>query len=83
MSLVTLGCAACFGDPDSALTKGALAGVLVLIGVVGAVLGGVVFLISFWMKRARALEVAAEGPVPPATARLHDVAPWPPVTHPS
>ena len=47
-----LACSVCFGDPDSALSQGAKAGVLVLLGVVGTVLLGVASLIIFWARRA-------------------------------
>ena len=55
-----LACSVCFGDANSALSRGAQAGMLVLLGVVGAVLVGVASLILFWMRRAanlRALQV--------------------------
>ena len=54
-------CSVCAGDPNSALSQGAQAGMLVLLGVVGAVLVGLASLIIFWMRRAanlRALERA-------------------------
>ena len=49
-------CAVCFGNPESSLSKGALAGVLILLGVVVTVLGGIAGMALFWMKRARNLE---------------------------
>ena len=52
-------CSVCFGDPNSSLTQGAKAGVLVLLGVVGVVLSGLASLIIFWMRRAAHLR--AEG----------------------
>ncbi len=51
-----LACSVCFGDPNSAMTLGAQAGVLVLLGVVGAVLTGLASLLIFWMRRAANLE---------------------------
>ena len=48
-------CAVCFGNPESSLSKGALAGVLILLGVVVIVLGGITGMALFWMKRARNL----------------------------
>ena len=51
-----LACAACYGDPNSPLSKGAVAGVLLLLGCIGSVLGGVIFLSRFWAKRARVYE---------------------------
>jgi len=57
-------CSVCYGDPDSSMTLGAQAGVLVLLGVVGTVLTGLVALLVFWMRRAaqlQQLENASEG----------------------
>ncbi len=47
-----LACSVCYGDPNSAMTLGAQAGVLVLLGVVGTVLTGLASLLIFWMRRA-------------------------------
>jgi len=46
-------CAVCFGDPDSPLTKGALMGVYVLVGVVGFVLAGITATGVYWVQRSR------------------------------
>ncbi len=51
-----LACSVCYGDPNSAMSQGAKAGVLVLLGVVGAVLTGVASLLIFWMRRAAHLK---------------------------
>ncbi len=51
-----LACSVCYGDPNSAMTQGAKAGVLVLLGVVGVVLTGIASLLVFWMRRAANLE---------------------------
>ncbi len=51
-----LACSVCYGDPNSAMTQGAQAGVLVLLGVVGVVLTGLASLLLFWMRRAAKLE---------------------------
>ncbi len=51
-----LACSVCYGDPNSAMTQGAQAGVLVLLGVVGTVLTGFASLLIFWMRRAASLE---------------------------
>ena len=51
-----LACSVCYGDPNSAMSKGAQAGVLVLLGVVGTVLTGFASLLIFWMRRAANLE---------------------------
>jgi hypothetical protein len=47
-----LACSVCYGDPNSAMSKGAQAGVLVLLGVVGTVLAGIASVLIFWMRRA-------------------------------
>lgn len=51
-----IACAVCFGDPDSPLTKGALMGVYVLVGVVGFVLVGITATGVLWVQRSRRLE---------------------------
>lgn len=51
-------CATCFGNPDSPLAKGALAGVIVLFGVISFVLAGVAGVSMFWLHRSRHLPVA-------------------------
>ena len=51
----SLACAVCFGDPESPLTKGALMGVYVLVGVVGFVLAGIAATGVFWIQRSRRL----------------------------
>ena len=48
-------CSVCFGDPESPMAKGVVAGVLVLVGVIGMVLLGVVGTGLFWVSRSRAL----------------------------
>jgi hypothetical protein len=48
-------CAVCFGNSDSKLSKGMLAGVLVLLLVVLAVLGGFVALFIYLARRAAAI----------------------------
>ncbi len=48
-----LACATCFGDPESPLTKGALMGVYVLVGVVGFVLAGIAATGLFWIQRSK------------------------------
>ena len=55
-----LACSVCYGDPNSAMTHGAQAGVLVLLGVVGVVLTGLGSLLLFWMRRAAQIEAVAE-----------------------
>lgn len=48
-------CAVCYGDPESDMAKGAAAGVMVLMGIVVSVLGGIVGVTIFWVRRARRL----------------------------
>jgi hypothetical protein len=50
-----LACSVCFGDPDSPLTKGALMGVYVLVGVVGFVLLSIAATGVYWIQRSRRL----------------------------
>lgn len=48
-------CAVCFGDPDSPMAKGVIAGVFVLLGAVAVVLVGVAGTSLFWVRRGRRL----------------------------
>lgn len=48
-----LACSVCFGDPNSALSKGTVAGVLFLVGVTVFVLSWIATLIVVWSRRAR------------------------------
>lgn len=52
-------CSVCFGDPDSRLTRGAFAGVVTLIGVVGFVLVSIAGTSVFFVRRARMLSSEA------------------------
>lgn len=52
-SFIPFACAVCFGDPDSSLTKGTIAGVLFLLGVIVTVLGGILITGIVWTIRAR------------------------------
>ena len=53
-------CPVCFGPADSSMTKGASAGIWVLLGVIGFVqLGFVALFVTFW-KRARDLRKRRE-----------------------
>jgi hypothetical protein len=52
-------CSVCFGDPNSPMTHGAKAGVVVLLGVVVVVLGGILSVTFYWIRRARLLRVQA------------------------
>ncbi len=51
-----LACSVCAGAPNSALSQGAQAGMLVLLGVIGVVLTGLASLLLFWMRRAANLQ---------------------------
>ena len=53
-------CSVCFGDPDSAMAKGAAAGVVLLAGVAGFVLSAVAGTGLFWIHRARAIRRVME-----------------------
>jgi hypothetical protein len=57
-------CSVCFGDPDHPMTKGAVAGVYVMIGFVGFVLTGIISTACFWMVRTRRIN-AAPSPAKP------------------
>lgn len=57
----SLACSACFGDPNSSMAKGAVAGVLVMVGVVGFVLLGVAGTGLYWVHRSRVIARVAEG----------------------
>ena len=48
-------CSVCFGDPESLMAKGVVAGVLVLVSVITMVLLGVVGAGLSWVSRSRAL----------------------------
>ncbi|MCH7885684.1 MAG: hypothetical protein IIC01_10590 [Planctomycetes bacterium] len=48
-------CAVCYGDPDSPMAKGVVAGVLTLVGVIGFVLVGIAGTGLFWIQRSRRL----------------------------
>lgn len=56
-------CAVCYGDPDSPMTKGIVAGVWVLLGCIFTLLTGFASMFLYWMSRSRrlsALELGAE-----------------------
>lgn len=59
MMHLLLACAVCFGDASSQQTQAQNAGIFVLLGVTGVVLGGLVAMsISFW-RRGRRCQAAA------------------------
>ncbi len=49
-------CSVCFGDPNSDLAKGAVRGVLFMIGVVSFVLIGIASIAGVWIVRARRIQ---------------------------
>ncbi len=51
-----IACSVCYGDPNSPMTKGVEAGVLVLLGCIGGVLLLLASLLLFWVRRAANLE---------------------------
>ena len=57
-------CSVCFGDPNSSMSQGARAGVLVLLGVIVSVLAGLFSLIVFWARRAANLPLPEAPAVP-------------------
>ncbi len=58
---VASACSVCLGDPQSPLSHGAAAGVMVLVGVTAFVLMGMVGTGFFWMYRSRKLSKSAPG----------------------
>jgi hypothetical protein len=50
---VTFACSVCYGDPNSLQVRGAEAGVLFLLGVIGTVLLSFAGMILFWGRRAK------------------------------
>ena len=48
-------CAVCFGDPESDMARGAVAGIIVLASIVGFVLMGITGTSLFWIHRSRQL----------------------------
>ena len=57
LSIFIPACSVCFGDPNSNLTKGAVAGVLLLLGVIGFVLVWIGIVIVAWSRRAKKWKV--------------------------
>ena len=50
-----LACSVCFGDSESPMAKGVVAGVLLLAGIISFVLMGVAGTGLFWVHRSRRL----------------------------
>ena len=59
LSLVSFGCAVCFGDPNSLSSKAVWIAVFFLFGVVASVLGAIAWTAFAWARRARKLEEVA------------------------
>jgi hypothetical protein len=57
-SVTAKACSVCFGDPDSPMTKGAVAGVYVMIGFIGCVLTAIAGTACFWMVRGRRIAMS-------------------------
>ncbi len=55
-----LACAVCFGASDSPQTQAQNAGIFVLLGVTGIVLGGFVAMSIYFWRRARRHQAAQE-----------------------
>lgn len=56
MNFFIWACSVCYGNPSSALVKGASAGALFLMGIVALVLTGIAATILTWSRRAARLE---------------------------
>ena len=59
LSMVSFGCAVCFGDPNSLSSKALVTAVFVLFGVVVSVLAGIAWTGFVWTRRSKKME----GPV--------------------
>ena len=55
-----LACTVCFGDPNSSMSQGVRAGILILLGVIGTVLASIVGITLFWIRRARLLQAGLD-----------------------
>ncbi len=51
--LILPACSVCFGDPNSLMTKGTIAGVLFLMGVIVLVLGAIFMTAVSWVRNAK------------------------------
>lgn len=57
---ISQACSTCFGDPQSPMAQGAVAGVWVLVGFIGFVLLGIVGTGLFWIHRGRRLQMQTD-----------------------
>lgn len=48
-------CATCFGDPESDMAKGAVAGMIVLASIIGFIMMGIAGTGFYWVHRSRQL----------------------------
>lgn len=48
-------CSVCFGDPNSEMTKGLKAGIILLVFIIAGVLAGIASIGIAWARRAKAL----------------------------
>jgi len=62
-AMALIACATCFGAPDSSMTQGMNMAIITLLGVTGAVLGGFIATIVYFIRRARRYE-AMEQAIP-------------------
>lgn len=51
-----LACSVCIGDPNSSLSQGTRAGILILLGIIFFILTSIVGVTLFWIRRARSLQ---------------------------
>lgn len=64
-------CSVCYGDPESNMARGAVAGVWVLVGVVTFVMGGVAGTSLFWIHRSRRSAREPEAPASVVQTEKH------------
>ena len=57
LSLLSFGCAVCFGNPNSLASKSVWPAVFFLLGVVTFILVGIGWTAFVWAKRAKALNL--------------------------
>jgi hypothetical protein len=58
-------CAVCYGDPESPMAKGVVAGVLTMVGIIGVVLVGIAGTGVYWIQRSRRLRRCEDVQTPP------------------
>ena len=67
-----LACAVCFGDPNSDLAKGAVAGVVLLGSVIFCVLLGIAGTAFHWSRKARRMQMPENGSAHPPESDAGD-----------